>query len=170
MAGLLKVRARVKGERQVRNNLVDLAKALEGREMATALLAGARVYARKMKELVPRRSGQTQNAIYAFNAHESDFVRGKGSRRLRIRLRDNEAMAVAGGPLSHLIEFGSKGRRITTPKRKQAIKLADGRIYARVDSGRMPAKPFWRPAFWSGRGAAVTAVQSATAAIVAKRD
>ncbi len=167
MAAILKVRARVRGERQVRRNLEELARVLDGKDMSAALLAGARVYAKRMKALAPRRSGKLQDGIFAFSKYESDQASG---RKVRLKLKDNEAMAISNAPHSHLVEFGSKGKRITTPKKGKAIRLPDGRILAKVDSGRMPAHPFWRPTVYQGANTAQAAVHTAVLRLVGKYD
>lgn len=161
----MRVRARVRGERTVRRNLERLAQVLDGKEMATALLAGARVYAKKMRDLAPKRTGKLQNSIYAFNAYESDYSSG---RRLRIRLKNNEAMAVASSPIAVIVEFGTKPHRIR-PRKRKALAF-DGAIVGGVEKQAARAHPFWRPATYQGANEATRAVGLAVDVIVEKFD
>lgn len=163
------IRAHVRGEWHVRGNLEGLARDLDGREMSAALLEGARVYARVMRSLAPKRSGALQNAIYAFNAYQSDFVGGKGSRRVRLKLRPNEAMAVASSRVAHLAEFGTKAHKIKA-RRRRAIALGNGVIVASAEHLGATAHPFWRPALYQGEAEATRAVVTAAQAIVEKYD
>lgn len=168
MAGLVKVRARVRGERVVRKNLDGLAKDLDGRDMSDALLAGARVYAKKMRGLAPKRTKVLANSIYAFNSYRSDFPGGKGARRVRIKLRKNEAMAVASSSVAHMMEFGTKPHRIR-PRRRKALAFS-GAIVGGVNHPGAKPHPFWRPALYNGASEATQAVVVAAQAIVEKYD
>lgn len=163
------IRAHVRGEWHVRGNLEGLARDLDGRQMSAALLEGARVFARVMRALAPKRSGALQNAIYAFNAYQSDFVGGKGSRRVRLKLRSNEAMAVASSRVAHLAEFGTKPHRIGH-RRSKAMRLGNGVIVASANHPGTSAHPFWRPALYQGEAEATRAVVTAAATIVGKYD
>lgn len=163
------IRAHVRGEWHVRGNLEGLARDLDGREMSAALLEGARVYARVMRSLAPKASGALQNAIYAFNAYQSDFAGGKGSRRVRLKLRPNEAMAVASSKVAHLAEFGTHAHRIA-PRRRRALALGNGVIVASAAHPGARAHPFWRPALYQGEAEATRAVVSAASTIVEKFD
>jgi len=169
MAGAMRIRARVRGERTVRRNLEGLAADLNGQDMSAALLEGARVYARLMRSLAPRRTGRLENSIYAFNAYRSDFSGGKGSRKVRLKLRPNEAMAVASSRIANIVEFGTKPHRIR-PRKRKALALANGAIVGSVERQAARAHPFWRPAMHQGVGDATRAVATATQAIVGKYD
>jgi HK97 gp10 family phage protein len=149
--------------------LEGLAKDLDGKDMSAALLAGARVYARKMRSFAPRRTGRLQESIYAFNAYQSDFSGAKGGRRLRLKLRPNEAMAVASSRVAHLVEFGTKPHRIR-PKKRKALALEGGAIVGSVERQAARAHPFWRPALYNGASEASQAVMTAAQSIVEKYD
>ena len=51
----------------------------------------------------------------------------------------------ATAPHSHLVEFGTR-ERVTAPLRKKALKIADGFVRGFTFTGKMPKKPFMRPA------------------------
>lgn len=169
MAAPLKIRGHVRGEWHVRGNLEGLARDLEGRDLSAALLEGARVYARVMRSLAPHRTGALANSIYAFNAYQSDFPGGKGARKVRIKLRANEAMAVASSRIAAMVEFGTQKHKIM-PRRRKALRFEGGAIVGSVERQSARAHPFWRPALSAGEAAATNAVSVAAGTLVEKYD
>lgn len=168
----ISVRSKVKGTERVKRNLGDLAKDLEGRDMAAALLEGARSYARTMKRLAPKRTGKLERGIYAFNKYQSDNPGGKGTRKSNVRLKDTQAMAISSAPHSHLVEFGTKPHRIQPKSRKRraknALLLEGGVIVGSVERQSARAHPFWRPALTQGADEATQAVLAGASKIVEK--
>ena len=51
----------------------------------------------------------------------------------------------ATAPHSHLVEFGTR-ERVTAPIRKKALKIGEGFVRGWTFTGKMPKKPFMRPA------------------------
>ena len=58
----------------------------------------------------------------------------------------------ATAPHSHLVEFGTR-ERVTAPLRKKALKIAEGFVRGFTFTGKMPKKPFLRPAMEKERTA-----------------
>lgn len=58
----------------------------------------------------------------------------------------------ATAPHSHLVEFGTR-ERVTAPLRKKALKIAEGFVRGFTFMGKMPKKPFLRPAMEKERTA-----------------
>ena len=58
----------------------------------------------------------------------------------------------ATAPHSHLVEFGTR-ERVTAPLRKKALKIAEGFVRGFTFTGKMPKKPFLRPAMEKERAA-----------------
>ena len=66
----------------------------------------------------------------------------------------------ATAPHSHLVEFGTR-ERVTAPLRKKALKIAEGFVRGWTFTGKMPKKPFMRPAMEKERAAIEASIERA---------
>ena len=66
----------------------------------------------------------------------------------------------ATAPHSHLVEFGTR-ERVTAPLRKRALKIVEGFVRGFTFTGKMPKKPFLRPAMEKERAAIESNIERA---------
>lgn len=66
----------------------------------------------------------------------------------------------ATAPHAHLIEFGTR-ERVTAPIRKKALKIGEGFVRGWTFTGKIPKKPFMRPAIEKERPKIETSIEKA---------
>ena len=81
---------------------------------------------------------------------------------ITMEMSDREATGVvkSTAPHSHLVEFGTK-QRFVTPTIHKALKIKSQFVRGVITSGKMPKKPFMRPAIEKERPKIETAIKGA---------
>lgn len=64
---------------------------------------------------------------------------------IKMEIKGSYGEVKSTAPHSHIVEFGT-GPRITAPRRKKALLINGNFVRGDIYNGKMPAKPFMRPA------------------------
>ena len=134
------VRIGIDGEKELLRKLKKLR--IPKSEQVKAMRPAANLIKNKAKSLVPRRSGALRRAI------TTKVLRGEPAAISvfpKYRKKTSKTGNVTSGYHAHLVEFGTSDRKI--PIRKRWITKLGGKTILVKRTGRMPAKPFMRPAF-----------------------
>ena len=125
------------------------------REEVFRVMVDVRKYDEKTQAAIKKATKEGIQAVHAA-AVRAVPIRATGNLRKGIKQKFDEATCSgevrAEAPHSHLVEFGTR-ERVTAPLRKKALKIAEGFVRGFTFTGKMPKKPFLRPAMEKERTA-----------------
>lgn len=134
------------------------------REEVFRVMVDVRKYDEKTQAAIRKATKEGIEAVHAAAVRAAP-IRATGNLRKGIKQTFDEATCSgevrAEAPHSHLVEFGTM-ERITAPtKKKLALKINESFVRGWIFTGKMPKKPFMRPAIEKERARLEASIERA---------
>ena len=132
-------------------------------EEAFRAMVDVRKYDEQTQKEIKRATRDGIDAVHAAAVRGAP-IRATGNLRRGIEQSFDEktcsGQVRATAPHAHLVEFGTR-ERVTAPIRKKALKINAGFVRGWTFTGKMPKKPFMRPAIEKERANIETSIERA---------